>query len=75
MLSYSQDDKIIAIVSADKKIELEGEEVSVSKSAFTLLHREAYKCKQANGWAYWMKDGETLGERVDRFSKNDEEIN
>ena len=42
--------------------------MSVSKAALTLLHRESYKWKQANGWAYRMKDGETLGERVDRFS-------
>ena len=31
------------------------------------LHREGYKWQQANGWAYWMKDGETLSERVERF--------
>ena len=39
--------------------------MSVSKAALILLHKESYKWKQANGWAYWMKDGETLGERVD----------
>ena len=29
--------------------------------------------KQANGWAYWMKDGETMGERVERFAPVGEE--
>ena len=68
ILTYSKDDTITSVVVADKKIDFEGEIVSVSKAALTLLHREGYKWKQANGWAYWMKDGETLGERVDRFS-------
>ena len=68
ILTYSKDDTITSIVVADKKIDFEGEIMSVSKAALTLLHREGYKWKQANGWAYWMKDGETLGERVDRFS-------
>jgi hypothetical protein len=68
ILTYSKDDTITSVVVADKKISFEGEIMSVSKAALTLLHREGYKWKQANGWAYWMKDGETLGERVDRFS-------
>ena len=67
-LTYSKDENITAVVVADRKIEFEGETVSVSKAALTLLHREGYTWKQANGWAYWMKDGETLGERVARFS-------
>ena len=67
-LSYSKDETVTAVVVADKKIDFEGEIVSLSKAALTLLHREGYKWKQANGWAYWMKDGDTLGERVERFS-------
>ena len=60
-LTYSKDENITAVVVADRKIEFEGETVSVSKAALTLLHREVYTWKQANGWAYWMKNGETLG--------------
>lgn len=67
-LTYSKDENITAVVVADRKIEFEGKTVSVSKAALILLHREGYTWKQANGWAYWMKDGETLGERVARFS-------
>ena len=67
-LTYSKDENITAVVVADRKIEFEGATVSVSKAALTLLHREGYTWKQANGWAYWMKNGETLGERVARFS-------
>jgi len=73
ILTYSKDDTITSVVVADKKIDFEGEIVSVSKAALALLHREGYKWKQANGWAYWMKDGETLGERVDRFSRVNED--
>ena len=68
MLTYSKDENITAKVVADKKIEFEGEVVSLSKAALILLHREGYTWKQANGWGYWMKDGETLGERVERFA-------
>ena len=73
ILTYSKDDTITSVVVADKKIDFEGEIVSVSKAALALLHREGYKWKQANGWAYWMKVGETLGERVDRFSRVNED--
>ena len=67
-LTFSKDENITVVVVADRKVEFEGETVSVSKAALTLLHREGYTWKQANGWAYWMKNGETLGERVARFS-------
>ena len=66
-LAYTKDENITAVVVGDKKIEFEGEVMSVSKAALILLHKEGYKWKQANGWAYWMKDGETLRERVERF--------
>ena len=74
VLYYSKDETITATVVADKKIEFEGEAVSLSKAALTLLHREGYKWKQANGWAFWMKDGETLVERVERFENLDEDL-
>ncbi len=74
VLTYSKDESITATVVGEKKIEFEGETVSLSKAALTLLHREGYKWKQANGWAYWMKDGETLSERVERFMPAVEEV-
>ncbi len=74
VLTYSKDDAVTATVVADKKVEFEGEIVSLSKAALTLLHREGYKWKQANGWAFWMKDGETLGERVERFADKDGDL-
>lgn len=73
VLVYTRDESVTATVVADKKIEFEGEVTSLSSAALTLLHRDGYKWKQANGWAYWMKDGETMGERVERFAPVDEE--
>ncbi len=68
MLVYSRDESITASVVADRKIQFGGEVTSLSRAALALLQRDGYKWKQANGWYYWMKDGETLGERVERFA-------
>jgi len=73
VLVYTRDESVTATVVADKKIEFEGEVISLSRAALTLLHRDGYKWKQANGWAYWMKDGETMGERVERFAPAEDE--
>lgn len=67
VLVYARDENVTATVVAEKKIEFEGEITSLSKAALTMLHRQGYKWRQANGWAYWMKDGETLSERAERF--------
>lgn len=74
VLVYARDENVFATVVAEKKIEFEGEIMSLSKAALAMLHRQGYKWQQANGWAYWMKDGETLSERVERFMEvNDDE--
>jgi hypothetical protein len=74
VLVYARDENVFATVVAEKKIEFEGEITSLSKAALTMLHRQGYKWQQANGWAYWMKDGETLSERVERFRHNEEDF-
>jgi hypothetical protein len=68
ILVYAKDESVTATVIAGNKIMFEGENLSLSKAALILLHREGYKWKQANGWAFWMKDGETLIERVERYA-------
>ena len=73
VLVYTRDESVTATVVADKKIEFEGEVTSLSRAALSLLHKDGYKWKQANGWAYWMKDGETMGERVERFAPVEDE--
>lgn len=73
VLVYTRDESVTATVVADRKIEFEGDVISLSRAALILLHRDGYKWKQANGWAYWMKDGETMGERVERFAPVEDE--
>ena len=64
VLTYSGDDGITAEVVTPKKILFEGEQMSVSKAALILLHREGYTWKSVNGWQYWGLDGQTLSERL-----------
>lgn len=73
VLVYARDESVTATVVADNRIEFEGEVTSLSGAALKLLHRDGYKWKQANGWLFWMKGGETLGQRVERFTSVDEE--
>lgn len=73
VLVYARDENIMVTVVAERKIEFEGEVMSLSKAALVMLHRQGYKWQQANGWAYWMKDGETLSERVERFMATDDD--
>lgn len=68
VLTYARDGSYTAQVISPRTILFEGQEMSLSKAALMLLNRDGYHWKQANGWAYWMKDGETLTERVDRLS-------
>ena len=72
ILTYTRDESITAEVVADKKIMLDGEETSLSGATLKLIHREGISWKRVNGWGYWMKDGETLGERVRRFAEDEE---
>ena len=63
-LTYSKDENIKAIIVSAKKVMFEGLEESLSSSVLKLLHRDGYKWQQANGWAYWTYDGETIAERL-----------
>ena len=65
-LVYANDETITAEVISEKKILFEDEEVSLSKSALILLHRDGYTWNTVNGWSYWLFDGETMLERCER---------
>jgi hypothetical protein len=67
VLTFSRDSSYTAQVISPRTILFEGQEMSLSKAALLLLNRDGYHWKQANGWAYWMKDGETLTERAGRL--------
>ena len=71
-LSYSKDEQIKATVISPKKVMFEGQEESLSSSALKLLSRDGYNWQQANGWAYWTFEEETIAERLNkRLSEDD----
>ena len=74
VLTFARDDSITAKVISDRRILFEGQEISLSKAALILLHRDGYRWKQANGWAFWMKDGETLAERTQRLIEREADL-
>lgn len=62
MLSFSKAPERTCRVVDDKKVELDGEILSVSKSALKILHELGYTWRTVNGWAYWSYQGKTLDE-------------
>ena len=72
-LSYAKNDEIKATVVSANKVIFEGNEESLSGSALKLLQRDGYNWRQANGWAYWTYDGETIAERLNRLLSDDED--
>ena len=70
-LSYTKNESIKATVVNSRKVLFEGREESLSSSALTLLRRDGYNWQQANGWVYWMLDGETIAERLKQKLSDD----
>lgn len=73
MLHYVNDETKTAEVTSDNTILFEGEEVSLSKSALTLLQRDGYTWRTVNGWQYWMVGNETIAERLERLLEEAQE--
>lgn len=71
---YSNNEQITAQVVGEKKVLFEGEETSLSKSALTLLQRDGYTWQTVNGWQYWMFEGETVAERLERMLEDRQEV-
>lgn len=61
-LTFSKDPSITCKVHGDKKVDLDGEILSVSKAAHRVLTRLGYNWSTVNGWAYWCYRGKTLSE-------------
>ncbi len=72
-LYYANNEEVTAQVVSEKKVLFEGEETSLSKSALTLLQRDGYTWQTVNGWQYWMFEGETIAERLERLLEDAEE--
>jgi len=66
IVSYANNSAIEAEVIDGKTIRFEGAEASLSASAVTLLNRDGYRWCTVNGWQYWMYQGETIAERLNR---------
>ncbi|MDB2663279.1 GIY-YIG nuclease family protein [Paracoccaceae bacterium] len=67
VLTFTRDEDVTATVIDERKIEFRGDTTSVSGAALTLLHELGYTWKTVNGWGYWLYDGETIGERLNRL--------
>ena len=67
ILTFTRDENVTATVIDERKIEFRGNSASVSGAALTLLHELGYTWKTVNGWGYWLYDGETIGERLNRL--------
>ena len=66
-LVFSRDNTIAAVVTADYKLDYEGEHLSPSAAALKVLHKLGYKTPAASGSEHWMFDGELLDERRRRL--------
>ena len=67
VLTFTRDEDVTATVIDERKIEFRGDTTSVSGAALTLLHELGYTWKTVNGWGYWLCNGETIGERLNRL--------
>ena len=68
VLIFARDESKTARVVEGEKVEFEGQIMSLSKSAHKLLREQGIMWKRVNGWQHWTKNGETLYDRVLRFS-------
>lgn len=73
VLTYYEDETITATVHNRNKIIFEGEVMSLSVAALTLINRFGRNWTAAAGPLYWMFDGETLNERRARMEREAEE--
>ena len=67
VLSLSRDESIRATVTADGKLEYDGETLSLSAAALKALKKLGYLTPAASGSEYWMFEGELLDERRRRL--------
>ena len=72
MVSYVNDETVTAEVIGERKIKFEENETSLSAAALTLLQRDGFEWKTANGSIYWRFEGETLAERRNRLENHEE---
>lgn len=62
VLSFSKAPEITCVVVDDKRVEFEGEVLSVSGSAHEIMRRLGYDWTTINGWSYWQYEGQVLSD-------------
>ena len=67
LLSFSRNEEIKATVVSDTLVFLNGQTLALSAAAVKVLQSMGGRTTQANGWKYWMFDGELLYERRRRL--------
>lgn len=70
-LTFTRNERETATVVSKNRIEFRGEVTSLSAAALTLLREAGYEWKAAQGTIFWMKDGETIDERMKRIAYED----
>jgi hypothetical protein len=69
ILTFSEDDTVSATVHNRRKVAFEGEVMSLSVAALTVIKRSGRNWRAAAGPLYWVYDGETLNERRARIER------
>ena len=69
VLTFRDNNEFVAVVLDRKKIEFEGNVVSLSAAALSLFQRAGRTWKAAAGPMYWVYEGETLSERRARMER------
>jgi hypothetical protein len=59
-LTFSKDRQVTCTVASPRKVNFEGEEMSLSKAALIQIQRMGYQWRTVNGWAYWEYEGRTI---------------
>lgn len=70
VLQFAKDETLTATVSSDRSITFEGQEVSLSAAAKTILGRLGFNWAAVQGPQHWVYEGETLAERRERLEEN-----
>jgi plastocyanin len=71
VLTFVDDDSVHATVIDKRKVEFDGETMSLSAAALLIKQRQDYNWRQIQGPAYWTYDGESLDERRRRMEADD----
>ena len=59
-LTFSKDPQVTCTIVSAKKVNFEGQEMSLSKAALIQIQRMGYQWQTVNGWAYWEYQGRSI---------------